>query len=183
MKREAIGLVETVSIAMGILATDEMAKKADIEVLESTAVCPGKYMVLIAGDVASVESALARGADAGGDTVVDTLFIPHVHPKVFPAILGATEIEALRALGIIETYTVASTILGADAAAKAAPVDLIEIRLAKGLGGKAFFTMTGEIYEVEAAMAAGLAIARSGGNLVRSVTIPRPNVDLATFLL
>jgi microcompartment protein CcmL/EutN len=183
MKREAIGLVETISIAMGIRVTDEMAKTADVEVLESTAICPGKYFVLVAGDVSSVESALARGAPAGGDTVVDTLFIPNVHPAVFPAILGATEVKELRAIGVLETYTVASTILAADAAAKAAPVELLEIRLAKGLGGKAFFTMTGEVYEVEAAMEAGLRIVRAGGNLVRSVVIPRPHADLATFLL
>jgi microcompartment protein CcmL/EutN len=183
MRREAIGLVETISIAMGIRATDAMAKKADIEVLESTAICPGKYMVLIAGDVSSVESALDSGTTAGEDTVVDTLFIPNVHPQVFPAIMGATAIEELRALGVVETFTVAATILAADAAAKAAPVRLLEIRLAKGLGGKAFFTMTGEIYEVEAAMAAALEVARGGGNLVRSVVIPRPHEDLATFTL
>jgi microcompartment protein CcmL/EutN len=183
MKREAIGLVETISIAMGIRATDAMAKKADVEILESTPVCPGKYVILIAGDVSSVESALDSGRRAGEDTVVDTLFIPHVHPQIFPAILGATEVRALSALGVLETFTVASTILAADAAAKAAPVSLIELRLAKGLGGKAFFTMTGEIYEVEAAMAAGLEIARRGGNLVRSVVIPRPHEDLPTFTL
>lgn len=183
MKREAIGLVETISIAMGIRATDAMAKKADIEVLESTAVCPGKYIVLIAGDVSSVESALASGEAAGEDTVVDTLFIPNVHPQVFPAILAATEVEELRALGVLETFTVAAAILAADAAAKAAPVRLLEIRLAKGLGGKAFFTMTGEVFEVEAAMEAGLKIAGAGGNVVRSVIIPRPHEDLATFTL
>ncbi|MBN2565687.1 MAG: BMC domain-containing protein [Candidatus Eisenbacteria bacterium] len=183
MKREAIGLVETISIAMGVRVTDEMAKTADIEVLESTAICPGKYMVLIAGDVSSVESALAKGELAGGNTVVDTLFIPHVHPQVFPAILGATEVAELRALGVLETFTVASTILAADAAAKAAPVELLEIRLAKGLGGKAFFTMTGEVYEIEAAMDAGLEMAKKSGNLVRSVVIPRPHNDLGTFLL
>ncbi len=122
--REAIGLIETVSIAIGISVTDEMAKTADVEVLESTAICPGKYMVLIAGDVSSVESSLKRGVETGGDVVVDTLFIPHVHPQVFPAILGATEVEDLRALGIVETFTVASSILAADAAAKAARGDI-----------------------------------------------------------
>ena len=34
-------------------------------------------------------------------------------------------------------------------AAKAAGVTLLEIRLAKGLGGKGFFTFTGEVFEVE----------------------------------
>jgi microcompartment protein CcmL/EutN len=181
--REAIGLVETISIAIGIKVTDELVKTAPVEILESTAVCPGKFMVLVAGAVSSVEAALRRGVEVGGDVVVDTLFIPNVHPEVFPAILGASDVEVLDALGVVETFTVAATILGADAAAKAAPVRLIEIRLAKGLGGKAFFTMTGEVYEVEAAMEAALAIARAGGNLVRSALIPRPHGDLVSKIL
>lgn len=178
--REAIGLVETISIAVGVRITDEMAKAAPIEILEATAICPGKYMVLVAGMVSPVESSLARGVEVGGDVVVDTLMIPHVHPEVFPAILGAAEAGELRALGVVETFTAASTILAADAAAKAAPVHLIEIRLAKGLGGKAFFSMTGEIPEIEAAMEAALAVARRDGNLVRSVVIPRPHPDIAS---
>jgi microcompartment protein CcmL/EutN len=181
--REAIGLVETISIAVGINITDAMVKTAEVEVLESTAICPGKYMVLIAGDVESVESSLRRGVEIGGDVVVDTLFIPHVHASVFPAILGATEVDGLGALGVVETFTVASSILAADAAAKAARITLLEIRLAKGLGGKGFFTMTGDVYEIEAAMEAALAVARSGGNLVRSVVIPRPHEDLERTVL
>jgi microcompartment protein CcmL/EutN len=182
-EREAIGLIETISIAVGVKITDEMAKTAPVEILEATAVCPGKYMVLIAGAVSPVEDSLKRGVEVGGDVVVDTLFIPYVHRQVFPAILGATEVSDLRALGVVETFTVATTILAADAAAKAAPVELIEIRLAKGLGGKAFFSMTGEIFEVEAAMAAALEVARKSGNLVRSVVIPRPHEDLAPKVL
>jgi len=92
-------------------------------------------------------------------------------------------VAALKALGVVETFTAASTILAADAAAKAAGVALIEIRLAKGLGGKAFFTMTGEVYEVEAAMEAALRVAREGGNLVRSVVIPAPHADLSQKVL
>jgi microcompartment protein CcmL/EutN len=178
--REAIGLIETISIAVGVRITDEMAKAAPIEILESTAICPGKYMVLVAGAVSPVEASLARGVEVGGEVVVDTLFIPHVHPEVFPAILGSTEAEELQALGLVETFTVASTILCADGAAKAAPVHLIELRLAKGLGGKAFFSMTGEIPAIEAAMDAALAIARRDGNLVRNVIIPRPHPDIAS---
>jgi len=222
--REAIALVETISVAIGVRVADEMAKRAPVEILEATPICPGKYMVLVAGDVASVEASLRRGVEAGGDVVVDTLFIPNVDAQVFPAILGAgdvasveaslrrgveaggdvvvdtlfipnvdaqvfpailgaTAVGALSSLGVVETFTAASTILCADAAAKAASVRLIEIRLAKGLGGKAFFTMTGELHEVEAAMDAAVAVARAGGNLVRSVVIPRPHDAIAAKVL
>ncbi len=181
--REAIGVIETISIAVGVAIADEMAKTADVELLEASAICPGKYLILVAGDVESVDCSLARGIEVGGDVVVDTLFIPHVHPQVFPAILAATDIEELEALCVVETFTAASSILAADAAAKAARVELIEIRLAKGLGGKGFFVMTGEIFEIEAAHEAALRIAREGGTLVRSVVIPRPHGDLAPKVL
>ncbi len=182
-EREAIGLIETISVAVGIRVTDEMVKAAPVEVLESTAICPGKFMVLVAGAVSPVESAIERGTRIGGDVVVDTLLIPNVHPGVFPAILGASDISDVDAVGVLETFTVASTISAADAAAKAAHVTLMEIRLAKGLGGKAFFTMTGEVHEIEAAMDAALGVVRAGGNLVRSVVIPRPHEETIKKLL
>jgi microcompartment protein CcmL/EutN len=182
-EREAIALVETISIAIGIRITDAMSKAAPVEILESTAICPGKFMVLVCGRVSAVESALEKGVAAGGDVVVDTLLIPNVHAGVFPAILGATDLGDVDALGVVETFTVASSISAADAAAKAASVTLIEIRLAKGLGGKAFFTFTGEVHEVEAAMEAALKVVRSGGNLVRSVVIPRPHPDAIEKIL
>jgi len=180
---EAIAIIETISIAVGIEITDAMAKMASVEVLESTAICPGKYMVLVAGGVSEVEASLTRGMEIGGDVVADTLLIPHVHRDVFPAILGAVDVDMLEALGVVETFTVASSILAADAAAKAARVRILEVRVAKGLGGKGFFTMTGEVHEVEAAMEAALEVVRRAGTLVRSVIIPRPHPTLGSVVL
>ena len=77
----------------------------------------------------------------------------------------------------------AASILAADAAAKAARVRILEVRLAKGLGGKGFFTMTGEIHEVEAAMEASLQVTKQSGTLVRSVVIPRPHPSLGAAIL
>ena len=176
--REAIALIETVSVAVGIQIADAMAKAAPIEILDATAICPGKYMVLVTGDVSAVEASLSRGIEIGGDVVVDTLFIPHVHRDIFPAILGATKVTEPNALAVVETFTAAASILAADAAAKAAHIRLIEIRLAKGLGGKGFFCMTGDVHQIEAATEAALALLKKSGNLVRSVVIPRPDEDL-----
>ena len=72
--------------------------------------------------------------------------------------------EALEALGIVESFSVASLIEGADAAVKAANVQLIEIRLAMALGGKAFVTMTGNVAAVQSAVDAGGAGGGAEGN-------------------
>jgi microcompartment protein CcmL/EutN len=180
---EALGLVELNTVAIGIEVADEMLKVAPVSLVEAAPVCAGKYVVMVKGDVASVEASVTRGAARGEECVVDTLFLPNPHAGIFPAITGTSEIEKMGALGVIETFSVASTVVAADAAAKAAKVTLIEVRLAKGLGGRAFVTLTGDVSEVEAAVEAGSNPAREKGVLVRSVVIPRPDEGLFEKLL
>jgi len=179
----ALGLVELNSVAIGILVADEMLKVAPVELVEATPVCSGKYVVIVKGDVASVDASVARGESIGAESVVDTLFLPNPHPGIFPALTGTSDVGHIDSLGVIETFSVASTVVSADLAGKAAQVRLIEIRLAKGLGGKAFVTMTGAVSEVEASVDAGRAYANSKGLLVRSVVIPRPDESLFQKIL
>ena len=39
-------------------------------------VCPGKYLILIAGDTGDVRAAMKEGESRGGECVVDTLLLP-----------------------------------------------------------------------------------------------------------
>ncbi len=181
--QEAVGFIEFNSVAAGIFTTDAMAKKSEVEVVDSRSVCPGKYIILITGLTGPVEESLAAGIEAGADAVTDHLLLPNVHPLVIPAVLAAGPVGELDALGVIETFSIPSCILAADAAAKEAEIRLLEIRLANGLGGKSFVTLTGEIPDIEAAMAAGEAKVKAIGALVRTVTIPRPHPDLSRFIL
>ena len=73
------------------------------------------------------------------------------------------------------TQTVGIT---SDATAKAASVQLLEIRLAMALGGKAFVTMTGDVASVQAAMVAGRQVIGDAGVLVNAVIISRPHPDV-----
>jgi microcompartment protein CcmL/EutN len=52
-------------------------------------------------------------------------------------------------------------------------VQLLEIRLANGLGGKSFVLMEGTVADVEASVAAGVELVRQEGLLVRQVVIPQ----------
>jgi microcompartment protein CcmL/EutN len=175
---EAIGLVELNSIAAGIRTADEMVKVAPVILIAAMTICPGKYISLIGGEVSAVDSSVKRGVQVGAEWVVDRLFIPHIHPQVFPAILGTAEVEAVRALGVIETFSVAASIIAGDGAAKASKVQLTDLRLAQGLAGKSFVTMTGDVSDVGAGVDAGVALIRESGMLVKSVVIPRPHGDL-----
>ncbi len=183
MEYNAIGLIEYSSIARGIGSADAMVKAAEVELVISRTICSGKYMNLIAGDVDAVKNAMAAGEDHGREAVIDTFIIPNVHPDVFPAMSGSTQVTELDALGIVESFSVASLIEGADAAAKAAEIKLIEIRLAMALGGKAFFTMTGPVGAVQSAVAAATDVISRAGMLVNTEVIPSPRQELLRDIL
>lgn len=178
MTKNSIGLIELTSIAAGYEVGDAMLKAADVEILLSRSICSGKYMVLIGGDVSAVKSSVDAGTVVGKGCVIDTFVIPNVHASVFPALAGAAQVENFDALGIIESFSVASLIEGADAAAKAARVELVEIRLAMALGGKAFCTLTGDVAAVKAAVDAGAAVVAEKGLLVNKIVIPHPRKEL-----
>ncbi len=172
MPDKAIGFIETDSVAAGIEAADAAVKRAEIELLEARPMCPGKHMVLFAGDTSQASSALRAGLAAAGAAVVDQLFLPNVHPAVFSALDLSSEPQGGAALGVIETVTAAACIVASDAAVKAAGVNLVEIRLANGLGGKSFVLMEGSVDDVEASVAAGSAKCAEDGLLVRKTVIP-----------
>jgi len=174
----AIGLIELKSVARGIVITDVVAKKAPVNILKTHPVCPGKYIVLFSGEVAPVVESLEAGKVAAGDLLVNDLLLPQVHESVIPAISGINKIEEFGSLGIVETFSVASCVTAADIAAKAADVSLVEIRLAMGLGGKAYFVMTGDLYSVEAGFAAATEFVKKEGLLAGAEIIAAPHADV-----
>ncbi len=183
MQMNSIGLLELSSIAAGMQAADIMLKTSEVELLISRSICSGKYMVLVGGDVAAVNSAVENASSQIDFAVIDEFVIPNVHPDIFPALSGHSHVDNLEALGIIESFSVASLIEGADAAVKAATVKLIEIRLAMALGGKAFVTLTGEVAAVQSAVDCGANIIAEKGLLVNKVVIPQPRKELLSEMI
>ena len=182
MEYRAIGMVELNSVAKGIECADHMIKTASVDIIVARPSCPGRYLVVIAGDVGSVQNSVDVGRETAAEFLVDTFIIPNIHPAVFPALSCATPIPEINALGIIETYSSASCITAADAAAKAADVDLIEIRCATGLAGKSFVSLTGDVGSVNAAVDAGVGVLEEEGMIQAYVVIPSPSKELYTSL-
>jgi microcompartment protein CcmL/EutN len=50
------------------------------------------------------------------------------------------------------------------------------------LGGKSFFTLTGEVSDVRAALTAAARQAEAGGHLLRQVVIAQPHPELVRHL-
>lgn len=178
----AFGLLEFDSVAAGIRAGDAMVKRGPVAELIAGTVHPGKYLVLVGGDVADVEEALSAGRDAGGASVVDEVFLRDIHPDVLEAVRGARVPGAGEAIGVIETTTVASIIEASDAAVKGAAIYLMEINLADGLGGKGYALFCGTVSDVEAAVAIGVSRIPAG-SLVGSVVIPQLHTEMGNNLL
>jgi microcompartment protein CcmL/EutN len=176
---ESLALLETSSIAVGVRVADEVVKAAHVDLLEAVAVSPGKFLVAFAGSVAAVEASLAAGRRFAADHWIDELLLARVHPGVAPAIARRVAVEMGSALGIVETLSVASAIVGADAAAKAAAVRLLEIAIGRGIGGKGFFTMTGDVAAVEAAARAAEQRAEERGYHLRTEVLAGPHPLLA----
>lgn len=179
----AIGTVELNSIASGVNAGDAMLKSAKVQLVMAQPVCPGKYVLIVAGDTASVETAVDAGKKAGRDKVVDTNLISSIAPEVIPAIMRTTAPEQKEAVGIIETFSLASAILAADHAVKSSAVELIEVRLGRGLGGKSFVIVTGSVSDVETAADTARRQLEQDGMILNIEVIPSLHRDIYEALL
>ncbi|HUJ44226.1 MAG TPA: BMC domain-containing protein [Opitutaceae bacterium] len=178
MSEKSVGMIELSSVAAGFQVADVMLKAGNVRLYLSRSICSGKYMVLIAGDASAVESAVAAGSEAANGCLIDSFVIANIHPDVLIALGRTSVVPPDGALGIIESFNVATLLRAADAAAKKATVQLLEIRLAMALGGKAFVTMTGDVASVQDAVAAGRKVIADAGMLVNAVVISRPHPDV-----
>ena len=126
--------------------------------------------------------------DGGGshETMIlsdDAIVIPRVHPLVIKAIgLGAVP-DHCNAVGVMEFFSITAAVYAADAAVKAAEVELIDLRLGTGIGGKSFAVVTGEVSAVREAIDAGVKLGSEKGLVVSSVVIPNPRPEVFTALL
>jgi microcompartment protein CcmL/EutN len=177
MSRPALALLEFDSIARGIEAGDQMVKRAPVEVIRAGTVQPGRYLVLVAGEVADVEEAVAAGETFA--TLVDEVLLPDIHPDVVAALKGRRTAGDGEALGVIETRTVATIIRAADAGIKGAQVAIAELRLADGLGGKGYVLFVGPVAEVEAAVEIG---GGATGTKVVTAVIPQLHSEMGENL-
>ena len=176
----SIGLIELNSIARGIESTDVMLKAGSVELIFAKPVCPGKYIAMISGDVGAVKAALEAGTALGGFNLVNHLLIPHIHPDLIPAVNAVVNIEKVEALGVVEYFDITSAIIGADTAAKAGMVKLIEVRLGMGIAGKSYFSLCGSVSDVKSAVNAAIA---ENGTVVNNCVIPSPSPELFNAML
>ncbi len=175
---KAIGMVEYKTVSAGVAGADSMIKTAEVSVLEAQTVCPGKYIVLISGDLSAVNAAVESARTQFEEKVIDSFVLGNPHESIFSALYGASDIENAKALGTLETFSAASIIVAADVAAKTAQVELIELRVARGMCGKSYLMLTGDIAAVESAIEKAKNAVGESGMYLDSSVIANPDAAL-----
>ncbi len=172
---KALAMAEFTTVSVGIQAADIMIKTAEVKIIEAQVVCPGKYIVLIEGELSAVRASIDTVKNRFASKLIDSFVLGNPHGDIFPAIYGSAEINDKRALGVLETYSAASIILAADIAAKTSEVHLIELRIARGMCGKSYMLLTGEVAAVDAAIEKAKNEVGSGTMFLDSSVIPNPD--------
>ncbi len=183
MINKALGMVEYQTVSAGITAADLMIKTANVEILQSSVVCPGKYITIITGELSAVSAAIDAAKIQLGDRLTDSFVLGNPHEDILPAIYGGAVVEDAKALGVLETFSAPAIIVAADTAAKTSDVSLIELRIARGMCGKSYMLLTGDVAAVSAAIESAKKRVGEDGLLLDTTVIPNPDKSLWASIL
>ena len=167
----ALALMEFETTAHGLLAVDTMVKNSPIALLRCGTVHPGRYLVLIGGSVASVDEAYMEGQAIG--QVRDSVMLPDPHADLASALNERPEASESEAMAVFETLSSPALLRGLDAALKATPVQLAEMRLSDDLGGRGLGILTGTLTDLNAALDVAQLRAGDAGWTVARTIMPR----------
>ncbi|MBQ4510833.1 MAG: BMC domain-containing protein [Clostridia bacterium] len=175
---KAIGVIELKSIPKGVEAADAALKSAGVEMVSSHPSCPGKYEIVLTGSISNVTVAVEHIENKFDGYVIDASVMGRIDEQVIKALFGTQTGEQSGSLGIVETFSAASAIKAADIAVKTAKVEIYDLRVSRGMGGKGVVMLTGEIGDVTAAIEAGANYAKSVSMLSSYTVIAAPHKDL-----
>jgi microcompartment protein CcmL/EutN len=178
----AVATLETSSLARGVVALDQMAKRAKTAIVAARSFSPGRYLILLSGPVGEVEEAMSAGIEAAAEDRVDDLILRDPAALLIRALAQTLDVGLDESLLLVETATLSAALLALDRALKDADVRPLELRLGSGLSGKGVFSLTGALHMI------GAAEDSIRGNLpepkiVRIERIAQPHPDLPAQLL
>jgi microcompartment protein CcmL/EutN len=175
---KAIGVIELKSIPKGVEATDAALKSAGIEMVSAHPSCPGKYEIILTGSISNVQAAVDHVRAKFENYVIDSSIMGRIDEQVITALFGTQTTAKKGALGLIETFSAATAIKAADMAVKTARVEIFDLRVSRGMGGKGVVMLTGEVGDVTAAVEAGANYAKTTAMLSSYSVIAAPHEEL-----
>lgn len=174
----AIGVIELKNVPKGVEATDAALKSAGVDVVAAHPACPGKYEIILTGSISNVTASVNHVLSKFDGYVIDSSIMGRIDEQVIKALFGTQKTEHKGSLGLIETFSAATTIKAADLAVKTAKVEIFDLRVSRGIGGKGIVLLTGEIGDVAAAVEAGASYAKGTGQLSAQSVIAAPHAEL-----
>ncbi|MEB3237453.1 MAG: BMC domain-containing protein [Candidatus Sericytochromatia bacterium] len=175
----ALAMLEFGSIVAAWEAADAVCKRAAVDLLLVRPASPGKGLVVFAGPVAEVEESMQAGRAVAPEVLVDAMLLPQASTALLDRLRsGTTAPSAGTPVALVEAFACAGALAAADAALKAAAVDLHLLKLADGLGGKGWFVLGGDLEQLDVAVAAARAHLDPLGLTCRTLVLPSPHPDL-----
>lgn len=175
---KSIGVIELKNIPKGVEATDDALKSAGVEMVSAHPSCPGKYEIILTGSISNVTAAVDHVTGKFENYVIDSSVMGRIDEQVITALFGTQKTDKKGSLGLIETFSAATCIKAADIAVKTARVEIFDLRVSRGLGGKGVVLITGEVGDVMAAVQAGANYAKDAGMLSSTSVIAAPHEEL-----
>ena len=175
---KSVGVIELKSIPKGVEATDAALKSAGVQLVAAHPACPGKYEIVLTGSISNVTAAVNHVLAKFDGYVIDSSVMGRIDEQVITALFGTQTTARKGSLGLIETFSAATTIKAADIAVKTARVEIFDLRVSRGMGGKGVIMITGEVGDVTAAVEAGSAYAKQTAQLSSYSVIAAPHADL-----
>ena len=175
---KSVGVIELKSIPKGVEATDAALKSAGVDMVTAHPACPGKYEIILTGSISNVEAAVEHVRAKFENYIIDSSIMGRIDEQVITALFGTQSTQKTGSLGLIETFSAATSIKAADLAVKTARVEIFDLRVSRGMGGKGVVLLTGEVGDVTAAVEAGANYAKTTGMLSSYSIIAAPHEDL-----
>ena len=169
---KSIGALEFRSISKGIEVSNEIVKKANVEIIYFKTICPGKFLVIVTGDEGEVNEAIDYGVMIAENTLVDSFKVHAVSTPIIAAFKNKYDSKEIAdAVGI----------MALDAALKSSDIKLIKMHLAFGIGGKLVYIVTGTLSSIEYGLAQGKA-QLSKTEAANISIIPSPSPEMTKYL-
>lgn len=141
-------------------------------------------MILITGDEADLQEAVEEGRFQADPFLVSWTFLPNLHAQVFTALEGKKNPgSGTDALGIVEARALAAMIHASDRAVKATAVRLVELTFDLDLGGKGYFTLAGNLAELEVSIATAVTVLQAENAYIHSEILARPHARVRDLVL
>ena len=175
---KSIGVIELKCVPKGVEAADAALKSAGIEMVSAHPSCPGKYEIILTGSISNVTAAIDHVRERFDGYVIDSAVMGKIDEQVIKALFGTQVGERKGSLGLIETFSASSAIKAADIAVKTARVEIYDLRVSRGMGGKGVIMLTGDVGDVTAAVEAGANYAKELSTLSSFTVIASPHSEL-----